>query len=192
MSAWVLLIRHASAGSRRKWPGPDELRPLDKKGRRQAESLTDSLPRALGLQLQDIGRVLSSPYLRCVETVQPLARSIDTEVRKEAGLAEGHEDRAAALFWSEVQRTGSGDADSAALCTHGDIVPFLLDEVAETGVELGRAPTCPKGSVWAFEVRGSAVISARYVAPALDRRTIDTFQRAPSTRRGPARSIQEG
>jgi len=165
MTGWVLLIRHGSAGSRRKWQGPDALRPLDKKGRRQAESLSAALQDSLGVSGGEIGRILSSPYVRCVETVEPLAHSIRVDVRKEAALAEGHEDEAAEVFWSAVRRSGSSAAPSTALCTHGDIVPFLLDLVAEEGVDLGPAPRYPKGSVWAFEVRESALVAARYVAP---------------------------
>ena len=158
MTRWVLLVRHASAGSRRKWRGPDDLRPLDKKGRRQAEAL----PGSLQFALDGMGRVLSSPYLRCVETVDRLAQAVGVSVGKEAALAEGHDRAAAGLFWSLVR----GGESSAALCTHGDIIPFLLDEAAGSGIDLGPSPRYPKGSVWAFEVREGSLAAARYVAPA--------------------------
>ena len=63
----LLLIRHASAGDRNDWVGDDLLRPLDGRGRSQASRL----PELLGDY--EIARVLSSPALRCVQTVEPLA-----------------------------------------------------------------------------------------------------------------------
>ncbi|HET6213703.1 MAG TPA: NUDIX hydrolase, partial [Micromonosporaceae bacterium] len=39
----VLLIRHASAGRRGSWPGPDKARPLDDTGVAQAEALAELL-----------------------------------------------------------------------------------------------------------------------------------------------------
>ena len=62
----VVLLRHASAGHRERWEGDDRLRPLDKKGRRQADALCAIL------RERGISRVLSSPYVRCTQTVAPL------------------------------------------------------------------------------------------------------------------------
>ena len=62
----LLVIRHGRAGDSSEWEGDDRLRPLDKRGRRQAGALVESLaPFA-------IARILSSPYDRCVQTVEPL------------------------------------------------------------------------------------------------------------------------
>ena len=64
----LLLNRHASAGDSVDWQGDDRLRPLDAKGRRQTEALVPAP-----------GRVRArpdrlEPLLRCVQTVEPLAR----------------------------------------------------------------------------------------------------------------------
>jgi 8-oxo-dGTP diphosphatase len=75
----VLLIRHASAGDRYEWEGADRLRPLDERGRRQANQLVELL------EQYKITRLLSSPFLRCIQTVEPLAqaRGFDIEIRDE-------------------------------------------------------------------------------------------------------------
>jgi 8-oxo-dGTP diphosphatase len=75
----VLLIRHASAGDRYEWEGDDRLRPLDERGRRQANQLVELL------EQYEITRLLSSPFLRCIQTVEPLAqaRGFDIEIRDE-------------------------------------------------------------------------------------------------------------
>ena len=58
------LIRHAHAGSRSEWEGDDEVRPLSKRGWRQAE--------AIGVALADSGIDLlwTSRYVRCRQTLR--------------------------------------------------------------------------------------------------------------------------
>jgi broad specificity phosphatase PhoE len=62
------LVRHAHAGDKRAWTGPDRLRPLSAPGRREAHGVL--------VQLRDypITRILSRPAVRCLQTVEPLAR----------------------------------------------------------------------------------------------------------------------
>jgi 8-oxo-(d)GTP phosphatase len=77
----LLLVRHASAGDRETWEGDDRQRPLDERGRRDADELVEQLaPFA-------VQAILTSPYLRCVETVQPLgrARGLEIDAREELG-----------------------------------------------------------------------------------------------------------
>jgi 8-oxo-(d)GTP phosphatase len=75
----ITLVRHGSAGDRDEWEGDDGLRPLDERGRRQAGQLVDLLA---GYKLD---RIFSSPAIRCVQTVEPLAeaRGLDIEIRSE-------------------------------------------------------------------------------------------------------------
>jgi 8-oxo-dGTP diphosphatase len=105
----LLLIRHASAGDRDDWVGDDLPRPLDARGRSQASRLTELLSD------YEIARVLSSPAVRCVQTVEPLARSrgLDIEVREE--LSEEQQGEAGA----ELVRALIGE--QAALCVHGGL-----------------------------------------------------------------------
>lgn len=115
----VVLLRHASAGDRVEWTGDDRLRPLDKKGRKQADALVDTL-RALG-----VTRVLSSPYVRCTQTVEPLADALSVEIEVDDRLAEGA-GRTAALELLDGLR-------DAVACTHGDIVVEVLDRSLKKG-----------------------------------------------------------
>ena len=63
------MVRHAKAGSRSHWTGDDRLRPLGKKGFKQADRLVSIL------EPFPISALFSSPFLRCVQTVEPLARA---------------------------------------------------------------------------------------------------------------------
>jgi len=78
----ILLIRHAWAGERNDWEGDDRRRPLDRRGRRQAEELVELLAP------YELARILSSPYDRCVQTVDPLAAARGVEVELSEALAE--------------------------------------------------------------------------------------------------------
>ena len=115
----VVLLRHASAGDRLEWKGDDRLRPLDPRGRRQAAKLVAPL-----LEL-GVKRVLSSSYVRCVQTVEPLAEALGVELELDERLAEGA-GRAAALELFE-------NLDDAVACTHGDIVEEVLGNSLKKG-----------------------------------------------------------
>jgi hypothetical protein len=64
-SRLLLLVRHADAGDQHRWQGPDSLRPLSPAGLAEAAGLV------IGLDDYPIGRILTSPTLRCQQTVQP-------------------------------------------------------------------------------------------------------------------------
>jgi 8-oxo-dGTP diphosphatase len=104
----VILLRHASAGKRSAFKGDDRLRPLDRRGRAQADALREVL-RAHGVQ-----HVVSSPYVRCTQTVAPL----ELEIVPDERLAEGTPVAAVLALL--------GDLDDAVACTHGDIVEAVI------------------------------------------------------------------
>jgi 8-oxo-dGTP diphosphatase len=57
----------------------------------------------------------------------------------------------------------------AVLCSHGDVIPMLLEHYAANGVDLGKDPTCPKGCTWILEIDGAHdVVAARYVPPPIE------------------------
>jgi 8-oxo-dGTP diphosphatase len=105
-----VLLRHASAGDRDHWAGDDFHRPLDEKGRRQAEKLAEELGAG------DVRRVVSSPYARCVQTVEPLAAALGLEVELDDRLAEGGDGSARELL----------EEPGVVACTHGDVIHDLL------------------------------------------------------------------
>ena len=112
-----VVLRHAAAGDRESWDGDDFHRPLDARGRRQASELVEIL-RPLGLR-----RVLSSPYVRCLETVRPLAAALELRLEADERLAEGAGAGAAQLLRE----------DGIVCCTHGDIAEALLGRSLKKG-----------------------------------------------------------
>jgi phosphohistidine phosphatase SixA len=122
-----VLLRHASAGDRDDWDGPDRFRPLDERGRRQAAGLVEML-RPYGLR-----RVVSSPYTRCIETVEPLAAALGVQVESDDRLEEG-----AAAGADELL-----EEDGVLACTHGDVVFDVLGH----GLKKGAAVVLQDGRV---------------------------------------------
>ncbi len=145
--ATILMVRHATAGERSAWAGDDRLRPLDERGRQQAQALVEQLSE------YPVTRVLSSPYVRCVQSVEPLARARGLVVEETARLAEGHAEQTVSLI-GELHGT-------TVLCTHGDVVPAVLDAILPgDGHQQSK-----KGSTWVLEVAGPDVAVGRYLPP---------------------------
>ena len=57
------------------WTGDDLDRPLSKAGWKQAHALGKRLAK------KGVGELVSSPYVRCMQTLEPLARAIGAAVR---------------------------------------------------------------------------------------------------------------
>ena len=155
----VLLVRHAVAVSRLAWAGDDTLRPLDERGRRQAGALVQQLSDFL------VGRVLSSPTARCVATVEPLASARGLSVTSEEDLFEGHGAEALALVRSLLTTGDDADGRAVVLCSHGDVLPEIVDALEREGAELGKRRRCQKGSVWVFRRDRDGHTAGAYMAP---------------------------
>jgi broad specificity phosphatase PhoE len=148
----VHLVRHARAGSRSRWKGDDTLRPLSKAGRSQADGI------AKRLSHEPVDIIVSSPYVRCLGTVEPLAARVGVEIETSDALAEGARLAQALRLFEKVQDR------EAVLCTHGDVMQELLDHFGRHGVKL-RDHRMEKGSIWVFDVEDDQVRRARYVPP---------------------------
>lgn len=144
----VFLIRHAKAGSRYEWDGEDDsLRPLTPKGQRQAAELAARLHARVRV-------VRSSPFLRCVETVTPLAARCGVEVEVVPMLAEGG-------YWPSVLEYLESTTTSAAICTHGDVLGDVVRALERRGVPItGRGGE--KACTWELTVGGGGIRAARH------------------------------
>ncbi len=151
----VYLVRHAVALSRKAWQDEDdELRPLTPKGQRQAAALVERLRDA------PIRRIMSSPAVRCVETVGPLGKKLGLRIETADLLQEGAQTEKA---YDLLLRVAAKKGDSV-LCAHGDLIPELVEAVARSGAKTGRR-LWAKGSTWRLEWEGHHFTSARYLPP---------------------------
>jgi 8-oxo-dGTP diphosphatase len=149
----LLVVRHADAGDKATWRGPDRLRPLSSRGHRQAEGLV--------VRLEDfpVDRILCSPTLRCYQTVEPLGR--DRLLRIETVPALGVEASPAqllALFWDLELR-------NSVLCTHGEGIGLLLTRLLAGALVVEDPLDWPKGSTWLLERIDGGQVRGRFLAP---------------------------
>ena len=148
----IYLVRHAKAGSRREWPGDDDLRPISAAGQAQAEALVTALVD------RGITRIVSSPYVRCRQTVDPLGQRLRLPVELSDALSEG------ATVTDTMRLVDKVTGEHAVLCTHGDVVGNLLDVLAGHGVALPHHKL-EKGSTWVFDTTDDEITRATYLPP---------------------------
>jgi 8-oxo-(d)GTP phosphatase len=126
LDTWPLLVvRHAQALAREDWSGPDDLRPLSRSGAGRAHGRMASVLAAYAPQL-----VLSSPSVRCSDSVLPYSRATGVPVTTKKGLSE----EGFAADAGKVDRHLGKillRAEAAALCTHGPVLPTLLTRLAD-------------------------------------------------------------
>src|SRR6266540_2687066 len=135
------LVRHGHAGDKHLWAGADDDRPLSSTGQREARGLVALLAG------YSVDKIVSSPALRCAQTVQPLAEQRGLVVRTEVALL--------------LDSSGA----NVVMCTHGELIRPLLGRLLEFGAPLGDELTWPKGSVWALEAVDGTITRATYLPP---------------------------
>jgi broad specificity phosphatase PhoE len=152
----LIVVRHGDAGDKSTWEGPDLRRPLSPLGRRQAEGLV--------FQLEDypIERIVCSPTLRCLQTVEPLARDRLLEIEPVAALGvDAGPAEVRSVFWE-------WQLDNVMLCTHGEMIRQLFRQLVMEELEVAEPLHWPKGSTWLLR-RTRQHVHARFLAPlALD------------------------
>lgn len=143
----IHLIRHGHAGDRSAWEGDDAGRPLTAKGQRQAEAI------ATALAAEPITVVWSSYYVRCQETVTPLAQQRGLPVVDHLDLAEG-------AYGTDALDALLAEAAAGrvvAACSHGDVIPDLVRAAVRRGATLDGSADPRKGSRYVLRVADGAV-----------------------------------
>ena len=155
----VWLVRHAAAGDRSAWQEDDRTRPLTKRGQRQAEAISSMLAP------YGVDAVFSSPFIRCRQTVEPLAESAGLQVTDFDRLAEGARDKET-LEWLLTM-----GGKHIVACSHGDVIPGVIRRLDAMGVPL-YSPNgvfdVKKGSIWTLALEANRVVSATYTPPPAD------------------------
>jgi exopolyphosphatase/guanosine-5'-triphosphate,3'-diphosphate pyrophosphatase len=123
------------------------MRPLCASGHAQA--------RALAERLATVGatRLVSSPALRCRQTLAPLALATGLPVEIDERLGEGADET---KVFEHIATLGD-----AIVCTHGETIGAVLEKLRALGGAIDPENRCEKGSVWSWNGSGAA----RYAAP---------------------------
>ncbi|MEV4127660.1 bifunctional NUDIX hydrolase/histidine phosphatase family protein [Nocardia sp. NPDC049707] len=152
----LLLVRHAKAGSRDRFDGPDEQRPLERAGRAQAAAL---VPNLLAFGASEI---YSADPVRCVQTMEPLAEKLGTTIEIEPSFSE----TAYATAPDKARQCAAAlvsDRAVRVLCSQGKVIPDLLRWWADRdGVTLPPARN-RKGSVWVLSFASGRLVAADHL-----------------------------
>ena len=153
LGAMVYLLRHADAGDKLAWRGADGDRPLSDQGRREAAGLV--------VRLEDfpIDRILSSPALRCTQTVDPVAARNRLPI-EESDLLRIGADVAALADCIRARAFGH-----TVLCTHGELLADLLRMLVADGGVMAGALAWPKGSTWILQQTDDGRLRGRFLPP---------------------------
>ena len=153
----LFLVRHAKAGKRSKWledpanNNDDRKRPLDNKGILQAA--------ALAVRLTDFAPtlLLSSPFMRCMQTLEPLGTNLAITVTSDERLAEDNP-------FEPILELLASCPDNAVLCSHGDMIPMVTEALERRGMVVTGMRDSRKASVWVLE-RQNGVITRGHAWP---------------------------
>jgi 8-oxo-dGTP diphosphatase len=148
----IYLVRHAKAGERRVWEGDDEARPLSRLGWKQSEAI------ARRLSAKHATSLYSSPYVRCMQTLEPLAKRLEVEIQPEHRLYEGEPFEPVLDLLGEV-------ATGAVLCSHGDIIPDVIQALSRRGMEVETRPDWRKATIWVLKRKGDRITKGKVWPP---------------------------
>jgi len=160
----VLIVRHGTAGIKARYKGDDRNRPLDKRGRAQAESLIGQLT-AFGAT-----DIYSADRTRCIQTVEPLAQELDVPISIEPSLTEEAYASDPQAAYDRVLQIAETSA-IPVICTQGKVIPFLREWwCARDGIRPSGWGN-RKGSTSVVSLWQGRLIAIDYIATALPTET---------------------
>lgn len=148
----LFLVRHAKAGNRSAWDSDDLTRPLTGNGRQQSIAIAERIAPLVK------GSLVSSPSVRCVQTLEPLAVRLGHAIVRDFRLAEG------AGFAGALELLTSLP-DGSVLCSHGDVIPETIDALVRRGCKILGEPEWRKASVWQLHRDANGAISEAAATP---------------------------
>jgi 8-oxo-dGTP pyrophosphatase MutT (NUDIX family) len=156
----ILIVRHGTAGSKSRYKGDDRLRPLDKHGRAQAESLVGQLL-AFGANT-----LYAADRVRCHQTLEPLAEELGVPIHNEPLLTEeayAHDRKSARRRVLEI----AAAEGTPVICTQGKVIPDLIAWWCERdGVRPDKSRN-RKGSTWVMSSWQGHLVAADHIGSPL-------------------------
>jgi 8-oxo-dGTP diphosphatase len=164
----LIIARHGKATAHEDWEGDDALRPLTAVGMQQSRNI------AGGLAAFGPAAILSSPAIRCLQTVAPLSYKLGMEIRESGKISQDkwtkEGDRVADFIAARLRK-----GKPAVMCSHGPVIPQMVSEIiTQTGGtvtdEVRRAASLGTGDFTVFHLtqsgRGFRLVSVEtHTAP---------------------------
>ena len=144
----IILVRHADAGDRNAYEAPDYLRPLTERGEQQALEIAEILGS------YDPKQIVSSKATRCLSTVAPLAQHLALEIEEVDELFEGSDPREA---WSELLDLVAERDGTLVACSHGDVIPGIIELLSDGTAPHSKYPKIKKGSMVVLSLKRAPI-----------------------------------
>lgn len=164
----VLIVRHAKAKPRSTWVGAEGERALAATGKRQALA-TGRLMQAWAPQ-----RLISSPWVRCMQTLASYSKESGISVKEKRALTEASHERSPQAAAKIVESLFDKRDKSVALCTHRPVLPTVLRVLRDRlGKPLAqhlptKDPYLKPGEMWVLQVavkHPKTVVSLEQIKP---------------------------
>jgi 8-oxo-(d)GTP phosphatase len=156
----VLLVRHGHAGTKRHRRRDDHLRPLNRQG------LADAVALSRLLVPYRPSRIVSSPFLRCTQTVAPLAQALGLPIEESTDLIPEAAAAAPRFVLGIAVTTDDGPSGAVVVCTHGEVIHELQLSLGKDGPPSFRTDSPrEKGSVWVLDREDGIFVGATYLPP---------------------------
>ena len=147
----LIIVRHTKALERGDWDDDDSKRTLDERGVVQSEQLIQHL------EPFGIDEIYSSDYIRCVQTVTPLAQSRGLKITEIPNLNEENfelDPERAISFANAVKQ----DEKNILICSHNPVIPTMLRGILNTKLKNKDLIKLEPGDAWiVHRVRGEIV-----------------------------------
>jgi 8-oxo-(d)GTP phosphatase len=156
----VLVVRHGTAGSKSRFSGDDAKRPLDKRGRAQAEALVGQL---MAFGATD---VYAADRVRCHQTVEPLAAELGVPIENEPTLTEEAYAKNPKRGRNRMLRIAA-EGGTPAICTQGKVIPDLIAWWCERDGIRPDGSRNHKGSTWVLSLSDGRLVAADHIGGAL-------------------------
>ncbi|BCJ54641.1 NUDIX hydrolase [Actinoplanes sp. NBRC 14428] len=152
ITSLTVLVRHAHAGRRKDFAGPDPLRPIDDRGRAEAETI------GVAAALFAPRRLIAATPLRCRQTLEPLARTLGLPIVADGAFAEPGD---AAEIPARVKTAAARlvelrDGERTAICSQGKVIPGLLASL--DGADDPEPYRTAKGDGWVLSWSGDRLV----------------------------------
>jgi 8-oxo-dGTP diphosphatase len=166
----IIAVRHGKAVPPTTWDGPDGTRPLMQRGADQAVAI------APGIAAFSPEKIISSTAARCIATVEPLARLTGLAVKATDDISQDAYESGAASVARVVARR-LRKQKTTVLCSHGPVLPQIIDELARLthspwDAALRRAASLGTGDFTVLHISrehpGSGIVAFETHSPNLD------------------------
>ena len=119
----LIVLRHGKAVPPASWDGPDATRPLLHRGLEQSQNV------AAAIAAWAPAKLISSPAVRCLATIEPVAHLTGLSVKASDAISQDSFEEGTASVHSLVRKR-IRKQQNAVICSHGPVIPEIIDEIA--------------------------------------------------------------